>query len=122
MSATEFAAAWRDAAIADGWDHEPTYGTHEDELRACRLSRDGWKAQVITRGLPTDKVSAWGPDGLAVCIAEPYDWTALQDGLRTCAYCGAKDVDTQRLAFAGRCCAECLPAMREKHEFPGWEN
>lgn len=25
-------------------------------------------------------------------------------------------------SFAGRCCKECLPAMKEKYEAPGWNN
>ncbi len=42
----------------------------------------------------------------------------------TCPVCG-KSVpykEQQRYSFAGRCCPECLPKMREKYEQPGWYN
>ena len=41
-----------------------------------------------------------------------------------CPKCG-KDVglaNMHRYSFAGRCCEECLPKMREIHEQPGWYN
>lgn len=42
--------------------------------------------------------------------------------LNVCPVCG-KSVpfnEQHRYSFAGRCCSECLPAMREKFEKPGW--
>lgn len=44
--------------------------------------------------------------------------------MNVCPVCG-KSVpykDQQRYSFAGRCCPECLPKMREKYEQPGWYN
>lgn len=121
--------AWREAAIADGWQHKPTY-THEDEDRATSMSRDGFKVMLLVRDLdgrqakwvtrPEYDICAWGPDGLTVEVPDTYDMEALRTGVRECANCGAKDVDTQRFSFAGRCCARCLPAMRAEHERPGW--
>ena len=66
-------------------------------------------------------VSVWGPDDLAIHkVPDVYSWDALQAGLRTCGYCGAADVDTSRVGFAGRCCAACMPKVRPRVEFPGW--
>lgn len=121
------ARAWRDAAIADGWMAEAMYAPREGIASACRLTRDGFVAQVITRenapGLAHRfevSVDVWGPDKLTVKPPFAYDWPAIQAAVRTCNACGATDVDTERYAFAGRCCAACLPAMRAKHERPGW--
>lgn len=30
--------------------------------------------------------------------------------------------DQHRFSFAGRCCQDCLPAMKAKYEQPGWYN
>lgn len=127
----EWARAWRDAAVADGWSIEPTYGDSESVDRAARLSRVGWMAQVITR-TPIEgnrhanyycgTIHVWGPDGLAVSPGHTYDWAHLVAGLRTCSACKATDVDTERYGFAGRCCAACLPTMRARTEQPGWNN
>lgn len=118
--------AWRDAAIADGWACAPTYGDHESVGRAWRLSRDGFVAQGITREEVGKwkfeaRLSVWGPDGKAIRLRGPlYSFDDVQAGVRTCNNCGATDVETHRYSFAGRCCAACLPAMREKHERRGW--
>lgn len=115
--------AWRDAAIADGWDATPTYETESID-RATRLRRDGWEAQVLTRDDSPQSISAtvhlWGPDGLAVRTGIAYDFDKLKAGLRTCMACKATDVDTQRYSFAGRCCAACRPEMARRTEQPGW--
>jgi len=133
--------AYRDAAIADGWHHEATYGS-ESEERACRLRRDGWQMQILTRSrgnyIPDPKwpnhpsphgkyayeaqVSVWGPDGMDVRPGAIYDWESLKAKLRICPNCGAKDVETERVGFAGRCCAKCLPEQRKQVEYPGWTN
>lgn len=113
-------AAWREAAIADGWQHEPLYAPHETEEQACRMARDGFKAHVIVRGNHGDSVAVWGPDGMQVRVPREYTWEAVVAGLRTCQPCGATDVDTVRYSFAGRCCAACRPAMARQHEYPGW--
>lgn len=140
----EFArvCAWRDAAIADGWDHRPTYG-NESEERACRLSHpDGWSIQILTRSrgnyvpdprwpnhpAPHGKwtyeaqVNVWGPDGMHVPAGATYDFARMKALLRTCPECKATDVETERVGFANRCCAKCAPALRAKIETPGWTN
>jgi hypothetical protein len=121
------ACAWRDAAIADGWAAEPMY-TSEPLERAARLSKLGFVAQIITRvPMPGDRyathaahVHVWGPDGLAITPPNVYSWLAVVNGVRTCSACGATDIDTQRVGFAGRVCAACLPAERARVERPGW--
>ena len=125
----QWAQDWRDAAIADGWSHEPTYNS-EPEDRACQMSRDGFVAQILTRDIikPAGKwlyeadVHVWAPDRLAIDVprGEAYDWNVLVDRIRTCPACKRTDVDTVRVFFAGRCCADCASALREKMEQPGW--
>lgn len=118
--------AWRDAAVADGWSIEPTY-KNEDVNRAASLKRDGFKASVFTRIYVRESgtfyecsVHVWGPDGLACTIPTTYDWPAIVASLRVCNECGASNVDTKRFSFAGRACADCLPAARAEHEKQGW--
>lgn len=113
---------WRDAAIADGWDHAPTYAPHEEEDRACRLKRDGFVVQTITREelAKLASIHAWGPDDLQVSVPDEYSMEALVKNLRRCNDCGAVDVETQRTGFAGRVCNTCLPAAKKRDEFPGW--
>ena len=134
--------AFRDAAIADGWVHRPTYES-EPEERACRLSRGGFTMQILTRSRDNEvldpsrgyhhsihgkwkyeaQVNIWGPDGLCISPGSPvYDMERIKAGLRRCDACGAKDVETQRYSFAGRCCAKCRPEMAAKYEKPGWDN
>ncbi len=121
------ALAWRDAAVADGWSMRPTY-QQESVERAWRLERDGFVVSGITRSpeaegdMPTVSIHIWGPDGLVIKAPGVYDFAALVAGTRTCAACGATDVDTQRFSFAGRCCAACRPEMARLHEQPGWTN
>jgi hypothetical protein len=121
--------AWVEAAVADGWTRTATY-PHESIERACTLRREGWQALVLMRetalsSLPgkwryeTD-IHLWGPDRLAVEPGDVYDWQRLQRELRHCYACGARDVDTQRVGFADRVCAGCLPGMKAKIETPGW--
>jgi len=42
--------------------------------------------------------------------------------MNKCPVCGkAIPISEQKsYSFAGRCCDECLPAMKAKHEYPGW--
>lgn len=134
--------AFRDAAIADGWTHIPTYQC-EPEERASRLSKDGFTMQILTRSRDNEvldpsrgyhhsvhgkwkyeaQVSIWGKDGLGVSLIGPvYDMERIKTGVRRCDSCRAEDVDTERYSFAGRCCAKCRPAMAAKYEKPGWHN
>jgi len=125
--------SFRDAAINDGWEAEATYPKHEDISQASKLNKNGFVMMIITRITdPSQRypskwkyqasIHIWGPDGLAIIPPSEYSWDEIRAGLRICANCGREDVDTQRYSFAGRCCEECLPKMRELHEKPGWYN
>jgi hypothetical protein len=121
------AKAYRDAAAADGWSIRSTYGS-EDIDRAATLNRESFIMQVLTRDNSEKKgkwkyeaqISIWGPDGLAINPPGIYDFAEIKARTRRCLYCKAEDVDTERVGFAGRCCANCLPTMRAKIETPGW--
>ncbi len=116
---------WRNDAIADGWEHRPTY-PKEEEDRASSLQKEGWKALILARVNDNKKfrfeaeISVWAPDGLVISPPASYDFDLLKKGTRICSHCGKQDIDTFRFSFAGRCCKECLPEMRRKHEYPGW--
>lgn len=127
-SRLQAARIWRDAAIADGWSARPTYDDHESQDRACSLEREGFVVQVLTRVMKPDSrwkyqvsISVWGPDTLAIVPPDTYDWGAILAATRHCNYCRKDGVDTQRVGFAGRCCAACLPAQRKVSERPGWD-
>ncbi len=122
--------AWREAAIADGWDHEPSYGGHESEDRACRLKRNGFVVLIISRKplsltmdtgrwLAEAQVNAWGPDGMAIRVPDVYDGACFSVAVETCGYCGASSVTTERVGFAGRACPDCAPKERAKLP-PNW--
>ena len=120
---------WRDAAILDGWSSAQRYGNETIES-ACELTRDGFMCSILTRSNDrnrnkwsfTAKISIWGPDGLAIRPPATYSMEEIRAGLRTCFACGATDVDTQPVGFAGRVCEACLPEQRRIHEYPGWTN
>lgn len=120
------AKQFRDDAVADGWSIEPTY-ISESVDSASRLKRDGFVMLIVTREKVGKwefeaNVNIWGPDGLAIRPPEFYDFSKIELGTRTCNYCGKSDVPTERVGFAGRCCAACLPEARRKIETPGWTN
>ena len=113
-------------AEADGWIFAKTYG-HEPVEHAFKGRREGYVLLGIARPgsknlLPTGSISAWGPDGLALSpIPVLYPGLdVLKTLARHCPECGAKDVDTVRVAFANRCCEQCAPKLRAKLEKPGW--
>ena len=116
------------AALADGWEIEPTYGS-EPVDRAFRLRRSGYLLQGINRRLEPghkwkseSKIYGYGPDGMAIKVPRVYDSAALVDGVRRCNICEKEDVETFRYSFAGRACQSCIPEARRKHEYPGWNN
>lgn len=124
---------YRAAMIADGWDHKPTYGSlerrvGESEEAAMSLSKDGFKCQTLLRDPNTEVVhydiNFWGPDGLVVAHPLTYSMDDLRAALRYCGYCGANDVDTGRMSFAGRCCQKCRKDQKvtSREEPPGWTN
>lgn len=129
------AITWREAAIADGWVLTPTYQHEPAESHGTIQigTRIGtFKGHVMTRpnkrgenehdwSLGSGEVTIWGSDGLQIRVPLVYPGIeAIIAATRECFNCGAKDVDTQRYSFAGRCCAKCRPEMQRIHEQPGW--
>lgn len=125
------AQKFRDDAVKDGWSIKPTYDHHESVDSASTLSKDGFVMSILTRTNNLNKypnvknlyevsIAIWGPDKLAIEVPDHYDMQKIIDGMRFCRHCGKTDVDTFRYSFAGRCCKDCLPALREKYEQPGW--
>lgn len=126
--------AWRDAAVADGWSVEPTYAPQgkskgEPVESAAKLHRDGWTASILTRDnqdKPGRKwkyeaqVSVWDPNGRGVAPGATYDWDRLREDSLRCDKCGTLVDRVHHVGFANKACADCLPAMREKMEYPGW--
>lgn len=114
---------WIKAALADGWTSKPTY-SNESIDRAMTLNKEGFHVSTIRR--PPEKsrgnidLTGWGPDGLVVRVPRVYDWESMKAALRICNYCKAIDVDTQRVGFAGRCCANCIEQKRKEIETRGW--
>lgn len=127
MGKLEAANAYREKAVADGWDCSSTYGSEPVE-RASSLTKDGFVMIIISRDRREDtskwnaeaSISVWGPDRLGIKPPAEYDWKEIQAGTRICNECGTKDVDTHRFSFAGRACGKCLPAAQTTHEYPGW--
>ncbi len=125
--------AFRDAAVADGWQIDATYGPHESIERAFRLTRncDGfWIVSGIARpkncyftgnpGCDIAELCGWGPDGLSIDLPERYDFDAIKAAVTTCGNCGVTGIKPMRYGFAGRCCADCRPEMARRYEKPGW--
>ena len=121
---------WVAAAAADGWNINPSYRTESVES-AATLDKDGFRVLALMRDRGENhdrryryeaKVSAGGPDGLAISVPRIYDFALIRKAVRCCGECGKDDVETERVGFAGRVCASCLPEARKKHEFPGWTN
>lgn len=122
---------WRDAAIADGWSIEATYGSESVE-RAARLKRDSFLVSILTRE-PEPKpwhanppaeysIFGWGPDGLALELGETYDWEFLNRNLLLCGACGKYKPKVVRVCFCNRVCEDCEPKERARLEKPGWSN
>lgn len=123
------ALAWRDAAVADGWDVRPTY-QHEDVDSAFTLERAGWKVSGLARRgaeneppLGGGEITVWAPDGLQIKVPIVYPGIAELDRMtRWCEHCGREDVHTRRVGFAGRVCDDCHPAVQAAVETPGWND
>lgn len=66
-------------------------------------------------------------DGLSICTLDKSASLSeciskAKAEVNKCPVCG-KEVplkEQKPYSFAGRCCKECLPEMREKYEQPGW--
>jgi hypothetical protein len=113
------AHAWREAALADGWEGKPTYD-HEPIEHAARLTREDWVCLILSRPLigkdgssNSPDITVWGPDRAQIAVPVPYDWAAMQAAIRVCAHCGKTDVETKCYAFADRCCIECGPPYQK---------
>lgn len=110
---------WCKAAVADGWVATPLY-ENEPINHAAKLTRDGWIVQAIDRPNQRSSMNIWAPDRLAIKVPETYSMVELIKRLRWCHYCDSKDVNTQRVSFAGRCCTECLLEQQKIQEYRGW--
>lgn len=105
-------------AQADGWLPERSSGWYtRDSFIMVIEAKETPKSPV---GKYHAEVTIWGPDGLQIEVPETYDMDAIRAALRVCMYCHRTDIDTQRVGFAGRVCADCLPAQRKLQEFRGW--
>lgn len=118
--ATKKALEFRKAAIADGWEIRPIYEGYEPVEKASKLYRDGFLMMIFTREKEVE-ISVWGNDGLCIVVPEEYSFEKIKEGMTFCDNCKATGVKTVRYSFAGRCCNKCLPEMRKKHEYPGWD-
>ena len=115
---------YREDAIKDGWSCD------EQDIKFNNsytiMKKDGFTMHVISRELTNSKwtyeaeVTVWGTDKLQIDPPKEYNFEAMVEAMRTCPICGAVDVPTFQYSFAGRCCKNCLPDMKKKHEFPGW--
>lgn len=125
------ALAFKQAAVADGWSIKPTYSNHESTDTAATLNHpDGFTMQIYTRDhLPLVPnaitryevdISIWGTDTLSIEVPPVYNMQAIRDGMKKCFNCHKIVDQTFRYSFAGRCCKDCLPRMREIHEKSGW--
>lgn len=121
------ANAFREAAIADGWQAKATYGKQEAVESHATLERAAFKMHVMVRMMEPGckwkfcvQINIWGPDGMAIDPPFVYDSDYIVAGVRRCGKCKAKDVETFRAGFANRCCATCLPKVRAEIEKPGW--
>lgn len=122
MSVLQECEAWRNAAIADGWLHKPTYAKSEGEDRHCTLNREGYTAMINARDNRQCNVMLWGPDGLVIEPPNPYDWELITYRTHICEYCNQWFEKTVRIGFAGRCCPECRKKHVAEIEYPGWCN
>ena len=122
---------FRNAALADGWIAKPTYAPHEPIESAASLKHsEGYKMMIITRDnipeYPNAKnryeidISIWGSDGLHIDTPPEYNMQMIRNGTKKCDNCKQIVDKTFRYSFAGRCCEQCLPKMREQYEKSGW--
>lgn len=144
-------AAFREAALADGWTEIAggVWGIQEQPLRMDPLSgtyastgerRDGdrtvflvkddmkvWLVDRDIRGQRQTYTSGWFANGLQSMprVPEVYDADSIEALRGVCNYCNTAG-DPSRLAhigFAGKVCPTCdTKALRDKIEFPGWYN
>jgi len=116
------------AAINDGWTCQPLYLSESIDT-AAKLTKDGYVMYIFRRGLKaggdfkwTVTINIWCPEKLHIETPDIYDWERIKDGLNRCDWCTQIVNETFRAGFANRVCKSCLPAARQKLEFPGWYN
>lgn len=144
-------AAWRDAALADGWtevpngvwgvqkqplEHDPVSGSYVIEKRydgdlTVLLVKDDMQVWLVDRTGAWDRhelwTSGWFNNGLTTMgsVPEVYDAAAIEALRGKCDKCGQAG-DPKRLTpigFTGKVCPTCdTPAYRNQIEFPGWTN
>ncbi len=122
---------FRDDAVKDGWSIKPTYDNLESVDSASKLSKDGFIMSILTRtedlvkypnikDLYDAEIYIWGPDELRIEVPDHYDMELIKKNMRKCSNCGKFVDETVCYSFAGRCCNDCLPALRKEFEKPGW--
>lgn len=125
------ADAFREAAIADGWECKPGINKDEPITSNAVLERDGFIMHITARDDQSGRyygprwryqvgIDIWGPDGLVIKPPDEYNWEKIKAGVTTCNLCGKTEVATERYSFAGRSCADCLPKAQAEFERPGW--
>lgn len=141
-------AAWRTAALADGWTETPggpwghqaqpfridpatgagvQTGERSDGDRSIALRKDDMRVILADRDDNTRYAAGWFRNGLQAWAAVPaaYD-AALIDNLRTrCTFCGTETNPNWLvpMGFAGRACPDCnTPERRAQAEPQGWTN
>lgn len=118
ISRLAWAREYEASAQADGW---------LPEFRSGWYTRDSFIIAVKAEETPKSpvgkyraEVTIWGPDGLQIEVPEAYSMDTIRAALRVCMYCHRSDINTQRVGFSGRVCADCLPEQRKQQEFRGW--
>ena len=115
-------ARWRLALAWMGWQEMKTYKNSPKDMSTTHI-RDGWSISIYEQ--PCDRgwhvsICGYGSDRLGLSLPVEYDFVEIEAAARRCDFCGAEDVDVQRVAFAERSCASCYPAAKAKREYPGW--
>ena len=106
--------------LADGWKDIPQPEMYD---HLVQFTKDEFIVSIFnSKAVDGESAHAWGPDALSLELPMPYDFEQMKRNLRKCGICGREDVDTQRVAYADRVCAKCLPAARKSLERPGWSS
>lgn len=145
-------AAWRDAAVADGWTERPggPWGiqsqpaTWDPRFRTFAQTgerRDGDRSVALYKGDMTvvladredspariwRSAQGWFGNGLQAwgTVPKVYDAQVIHALRGQCTACGQQGAPERltRIGFAGKICPDCdSPQQRAALEFPGWES